>query len=110
MLGMARRGLTHGDLSAHNLLVHDAGPSGARPGRPVVIDLPQVVDVVGKPRGTDFPDRDVRWIGDRFVARGLPADVGQPQVPRDELLATAGVRSGGTTSQRWSAGRPVGDG
>ena len=41
--GLARHGLTHGDLSAYNVLVHD--------GRLVLIDLPQVVDVVGEPAG-----------------------------------------------------------
>src|SRR5262249_60195966 len=39
---MARAGLAHGDLSAYNLLVHD--------GRLVIIDLPQVVDVVTNPQ------------------------------------------------------------
>ena len=39
---MARDGLAHGDLSAYNLLVWD--------GRVVMIDLPQVVDVVANPR------------------------------------------------------------
>ena len=40
---LARDGLAHGDLSAYNLLVHD--------GRLVVIDLPQIVDVIANPRG-----------------------------------------------------------
>ena len=61
LLGLARLGLAHGDLSAFNLLVHD--------GRLVVIDLPQVVDVVGNPNGPDFLARDVRRIGEWFSAR-----------------------------------------
>ena len=75
VLGLARHGLTHGDLSAYNVLVHRD--------RLVLIDLPQVVDVVGNPQGPDFLARDVRRIGGWFVARGLPPEVGGP----DELLA-----------------------
>ncbi|HEX5598404.1 MAG TPA: RIO1 family regulatory kinase/ATPase [Micromonosporaceae bacterium] len=63
LLILARRGLAHGDLSAYNLLVHE--------GRLVMIDLPQVVDVVTNPRGAWFLDRDVANIGKWFTARGL---------------------------------------
>lgn len=75
LLGLARHGLTHGDLSAYNVLVHRD--------RLVLIDLPQVVDVVGNPQGPEFLARDVRRIGGWFTARGLPPEVGGP----DELLA-----------------------
>ena len=47
MTTMARAGYAHGDLSAYNILVHD--------GRLVIIDLPQVVDVVANPRGRGVP-------------------------------------------------------
>ena len=77
LLGLAREGWTHGDLSAYNLLVHR--------GRLVVIDLPQVVDVVGNPRGPEFLARDVRRIGEWFTARGLPDSVGHPEVLLAEL-------------------------
>ena len=70
LVGLARFGLAHGDLSAFNLLVHE--------GRLVVIDLPQVVDVVGNPNGPAFLARDVRRIGEWFTARGLPPDLGDP--------------------------------
>lgn len=63
---LAVHGLTHGDLSAYNILVHS--------GHIVLIDLPQVVDVVGNPSGIDFLVRDVRNIASWFAARGLPAD------------------------------------
>ena len=43
---LARRGIAHGDLSPYNVLA--AGD------RLVVIDLPQVVDIVANPTGTDF--------------------------------------------------------
>jgi ABC-type sugar transport system ATPase subunit len=64
---LARLGLTHGDLSPYNLLVHE--------GRLVLIDLPQVVDVVANPRGPDLLARDVAVVADWFAAgpaRGEP--------------------------------------
>jgi RIO kinase 1 len=85
--GLARRGLTHGDLSAYNLLVH--GPDGAA-GRLVLIDLPQVVDVVGNPQGPAFLRRDVTRIADWFAARGLPPEVGDAA----DLLARLGGELG----------------
>jgi RIO kinase 1 len=61
---LARHGLAHGDLSPYNLLVHD--------GRLVVIDLPQVVDVIAHPTGRDYLARDARNVAAWFAARGLP--------------------------------------
>ncbi|HEU5157854.1 MAG TPA: RIO1 family regulatory kinase/ATPase [Streptosporangiaceae bacterium] len=63
---MAMDGFTHGDLSAYNVLVHD--------GELFIIDVPQIVDVIGNPRGKSFLDRDVRNIGAWFVAHGLAAE------------------------------------
>jgi RIO kinase 1 len=63
VVALARDGLAHGDLSAYNLLVHD--------GRLVMIDLPQVVDVVANPRGAWFLNRDAENIGRWFAGRGL---------------------------------------
>jgi RIO kinase 1 len=62
---LARHGLAHGDLSPYNLLVHR--------GRLVIIDLPQVVDVIAHPAGRDFLARDARNVATWFAARGLPA-------------------------------------
>jgi RIO kinase 1 len=62
---LARHGLAHGDLSAYNLLVHR--------GRLVMIDLPQVVDVIAHPNGHAFLTRDARNAATWFAARGLPA-------------------------------------
>jgi RIO kinase 1 len=62
---LARHGLAHGDLSPYNLLV--AG------GRLIVIDLPQVVDVIAHPTGREFLARDARNVANWFAARGLPA-------------------------------------
>jgi RIO kinase 1 len=60
---LAARGLAHGDLSAYNLLVHQ--------GRLIMIDLPQVVDVIANPQGPEFLDRDAANVGRWFSARGL---------------------------------------
>ena len=62
---LARHGLAHGDLSPYNLLVHH--------GRLVMIDLPQVVDVIAHPTGRDFLARDARNVATWFAAKGLPA-------------------------------------
>jgi RIO kinase 1 len=73
LITLARDGLAHGDLSAYNLLVHE--------GRLVMIDLPQVVDVIANPRGGWYLTRDAENIGRWFAARGLagvnpePADL-----------------------------------
>jgi RIO kinase 1 len=61
---LARDGYAHGDLSAYNILVHE--------GRLVIIDVPQIVDVIANPRGRSFLERDVRNVGAWFVSRGLP--------------------------------------
>ena len=81
--GLARHGLTHGDLSAYNVLVHGD--------RLVVIDLPQVVDVVGNPHGREFLARDVTRVADWFVAHGLPRQVGGAALLLDELCAELGL-------------------
>lgn len=92
LLGLARHGLTHGDLSAYNMLVHQ--------GRLVLIDLPQVVDVVGNPQGPDFLARDLRRIGDWFTAHGLPPQVGMPETLLEELRVELGMPRGTATSQQ----------
>jgi RIO kinase 1 len=60
---LAGHGLAHGDMSAYNLLVHR--------GRLIMIDLPQVVDVIANPRGAQFLDRDAANVARWFSARGL---------------------------------------
>ena len=54
--------------------------------RLVVIDLPQVVDVVGNPAGTDYLLRDCANVCTWFRARGLDVD---EQVLFGALLAHA---------------------
>ena len=63
---MVQDGIVHGDLSAYNILA--AGE------RLVVIDLPQIVDLVGNPNGMDFLLRDCTNICGWFKARGLEVD------------------------------------
>jgi RIO kinase 1 len=63
---LARHGIVHGDLSPYNILA--AGE------RLVVIDLPQVVDLVGNPGGPDFLLRDCTNVCRWFRARGLEVD------------------------------------
>ena len=65
LLIMASFGLAHGDLSAYNLLVHE--------GRLVLIDLPQVIDVIANPQGAEFLGRDAANVAKWFTARGLAA-------------------------------------
>jgi RIO kinase 1 len=67
---LAEAGLTHGDLSPYNVLVEES-PSGET--HCVVIDLPQVVDLVGNPSGDDFLIRDCRNIAEFFARRGVLA-------------------------------------
>jgi len=70
---LARAGLAHGDLSAFNLLVHRApmGPRASPAGRLVLIDLPQVVDLVANPQGPDYLHRDCENVCRWFASRGL---------------------------------------
>jgi RIO kinase 1 len=79
---MARAGYTHGDLSAYNLLVQD--------GRLVVIDLPQIVDIVANPHGRDFVVRDAHNVGRWFATHGVGEADGDELA--DLLCAEAGLR------------------
>jgi RIO kinase 1 len=81
---LARAGFTHGDLSAYNVLVDE--------GRLVLIDLPQVVDVVVNPRGRELMERDVRNIGTWFGARGLRDAEGEMEELVEYLGGEVGLR------------------
>ena len=72
LCALGAAGLTHGDLSAFNVLVQD--------GRVVLIDLPQVVDIVVNPQGLEYLLRDCHNISAWFAKRGVAADA-------DELRA-----------------------
>ncbi|GAA0924096.1 serine protein kinase RIO [Nonomuraea longicatena] len=77
---LAREGLAHGDLSPYNILVRD--------GRPVIIDLPQIVDVISHPAGPGFLDRDARNVATWFAAKGVEA------ADPDALSVTLRLESG----------------
>lgn len=72
LISLGGLGLAHGDLSAYNLLV---GTDGI-----VVIDVPQVIDVVANPNGLDFLHRDCVNLCSWFTTKGLTRDA-------DELFA-----------------------
>ncbi|NJP87872.1 phosphotransferase [Nonomuraea sp. FMUSA5-5] len=82
MVTLAREGLAHGDLSPYNLLVRD--------GRLVVIDLPQIVDVIAHPTGPSFLDRDARNVATWFAAKGVQA--ADPDALTTLLHKEAGLR------------------
>jgi RIO kinase 1 len=69
MVSLAERGWTHGDLSPYNVLLHRE--------RLVFIDWPQIVDIIGNPRGFEFLERDVSNMCRWFTTRGLAVDEGE---------------------------------
>jgi RIO kinase 1 len=76
---LADLGLAHGDLSAYNLLAHE--------GRLIMIDLPQVVDIIAHPRGAELLARDIANITTWFSQRGLgDQPVTSLYIPPDDLL------------------------
>jgi RIO kinase 1 len=85
MLRLAEMGWAHGDLSPYNVLLDERGE---RP-RLVLIDWPQVVDVIGNPHGPEFLERDARTMADWFTRRGYPVDHG---VLFGDLIAAATSR------------------
>ncbi|MFC7489634.1 MULTISPECIES: serine protein kinase RIO [unclassified Knoellia] len=82
VLTLAEEGWAHGDLSPYNVLVHDE--------RLVVIDWPQIVDVVGNPHGFEFLERDIRVMCEWFRRRGLDVDA-------DLLFGDAAARAAGSS-------------
>jgi RIO kinase 1 len=69
MTALAQRGWTHGDLSPYNVLLDGE--------RLVLIDWPQIVDIIGNPRGFEFLERDVTNMCRWFTAKGLDVDEGE---------------------------------
>jgi RIO kinase 1 len=81
LCGLARLGYAHGDLSAYNLLVHGS--------RLVMIDMPQIVDVIANPRGAEFLTRDSANVARWFTARKLTGVTPAPADLAGLLLAEA---------------------
>ncbi|MBH0131131.1 serine protein kinase RIO [Salinibacterium sp. NK8237] len=74
----ARAGFAHGDLSPYNLLVHA--------GRVMVIDVPQIVDIVSNPQGIELLERDCHNVCSWFLRHGVECD---PAELAGELVAEA---------------------
>jgi RIO kinase 1 len=72
MLRLAELGWAHGDLSPYNVLLAGDGDDS----RLVIIDWPQVVDVIGNPHGPEFLERDARNMCEWFTRRGYAVDEG----------------------------------
>ena len=72
MLRLAELGWAHGDLSPYNVLLDSTGSSE----RLVLIDWPQIVDIIGNPHGPEFLERDTTNMCDWFTRRGYEVDSG----------------------------------
>ena len=66
MTTLALRGWAHGDLSPYNVLLHDD--------QLVLIDWPQIVDIIGNPQGPEFLMRDCHNMCAWFAGRGHVVD------------------------------------
>ncbi|KAA9160842.1 kinase [Amycolatopsis acidicola] len=78
---LAGEGLAHGDLSPYNILVHR--------GTLMLIDLPQVVDVIANPAGAEYLERDASTVARWFTTRGQHVEL--PAV-LERLRNRAGLR------------------
>ena len=76
MLRLAELGWAHGDLSPYNVLLDERPATNGGAPRLVLIDWPQVVDVIGNPHGPEFLERDARNMADWFTRRGFEVDAG----------------------------------
>jgi RIO kinase 1 len=57
----------------------------------MLIDLPQIVDLVANPRGLEFLARDVANVASWFHSKGLPEEEADPTTLTEELVETAGL-------------------
>ena len=80
---LAAEGVAHGDLSAYNLMVHK--------GRLILIDLPQVVDLVANPKAESILERDVRNVTTWFTTRGLAPELADHHELMVALVDAAGL-------------------
>jgi RIO kinase 1 len=72
MVRLAELGWAHGDLSPYNVLLEGEGDAA----RLVIIDWPQIVDIIGNPHGPEFLERDARNMAQWFTRRGYAVDDG----------------------------------
>ncbi|MGP9604010.1 MULTISPECIES: serine protein kinase RIO [unclassified Brachybacterium] len=82
VLDLALLGLVHGDLSPYNILVD----SRQNEPDPVIIDVPQVIDLIANPNGTEFLRRDCVNVCTWLRANGAPTALSDPE----EWCAAAG--------------------
>ena len=75
VIDLADLGLVHGDLSPYNVLAdtRQADPD------PVIIDVPQVIDLIANPNGAEFLRRDCATMCTWLRAQGAPASAADPQ-------------------------------
>jgi RIO kinase 1 len=75
VIDLAELGLVHGDLSPYNVLADTrlADPD------PVIIDVPQVIDLIANPHGTEFLRRDCRTMCTWLRAQGAPPSAADPE-------------------------------
>ena len=97
---LAGNGYVHGDLSAYNVLVHH--------GRLVLIDLPQVVDVVGNPKGrrTSNATATTSAAGSRRAANPTPTPANWPPRSPPKLASSASTSCPPVVGQISSQGSP----
>ena len=75
VIDLARLGLVHGDLSPYNVLAdsRQADPD------PVIIDVPQVIDLIANPNGEEFLRRDCKTMCTWLRANGAPQALTDPE-------------------------------
>src|SRR5699024_5294432 len=93
VIDLARLGLVHGDLSPYNVLAdsRQADPD------PVIIDVPQVIDLIANPNGEEVLRRDCKTMCTWLRANGAP-----PALTDPEQWCAAARRSG---PLRWARPR-----
>src|SRR5699024_10086523 len=75
VIDLARLGLVHGDLSPYNVLAdsRQADPD------PVIIDVPQVIDLIANPNGEELLRRDCKTMCTWLRANGAPPALTDPE-------------------------------
>ena len=68
-------GLVHGDLSPYNVLVDPRSGEEDL----VVIDVPQVLNLVANPHGEEFLRRDCRTMCTWLAVQGAPPSAADPE-------------------------------
>ena len=84
VLDFAELGLVHGDLSPYNILIDARGGEA----EPVIIDVPQVIDLIGNPNGPEFLRRDCDNVCAWLRANGASDAAADPQEWAEAALGT----------------------